>query len=87
MENMKQRRINTTIFTIIGIIVGYASFLIDNRLISLAVAIIILLIAIKAVEKVFKITEKKWWSSPVVLYIFTWIVVWTIFLNLYGLAI
>ena len=84
---LRQHRINTAIFAVLGAVLGYISYVIDIRPLALALAIVVLLAAIKAVQKAFSIEEKKWWGSPVALYIFTWIVVWTILLNLYGLAV
>ncbi|MBI2584025.1 MAG: hypothetical protein HYW25_05130 [Candidatus Aenigmarchaeota archaeon] len=80
---LRQRRINTAIFAIIGAVVGYLSFLINSPPLSLLLAIAVMVISVFAVKKIFSISEKKWWSSPVVLYITTWIVVWAIFFNIY----
>jgi len=74
----------SVIFAIAGIIIGYVSFLMNNSLLSLVIAIVVAG-ALKAVmQRGLQIKEDmKWWlGSGIVLYIFMWFVFWTIFYNL-----
>jgi len=92
-EKKKEKYLNEEIKTmlvhsVLGIIVGYLSFLISNRLGGLVFAIVVLYIAMVVCKKAFKIKEgfrkdKKWWlSNAIVVYIFLWLIVWSIFITL-----
>ncbi len=70
-------------FAVLGIIVGYISFLI-NFTSAAAVLMIIVAVAAKfAVAKIIKVKEDwKWWfGNAIIAYIFLWLVVWTIMFN------
>ncbi|MBI4162307.1 MAG: hypothetical protein HY513_01380 [Candidatus Aenigmarchaeota archaeon] len=74
-------------FAVLGIIVGYASFLI-NYTSAAAVLMIVVAIAGKfAIAKVIKVKEDwKWWlGNAIIAYIFLWLVVWTILFNAFVL--
>jgi uncharacterized membrane protein YfcA len=81
---MKTENKTTIAFTILGIIVGYVSYLLKNNYLSLTVAVIFLYVAYEAFKRIFKIDEKfKWfWSNGGWIYIFIWFIVWIIFYNL-----
>ena len=76
----------TIAFSIIGIIVGYTSFLIRNSLMSLALAIIIMLGTYFVLNSKMKKDTKWWIGNGVVVYIFLWILVWSVFytMNFYS---
>jgi hypothetical protein len=79
--------IKTTLsFSFLGIIVGYLSFLISNRIYGLVFAIVVLYAAMIIFKKLFNIKERlksKWWlSNAVIVYIFIWLIVWSIFITL-----
>ena len=68
---------------VIGGIVGYVSFLINQPIMNLALAIAVLAGMSFILKKVWKIKkERKWWiSNAVLVFIFVWLIVWTIFYN------
>lgn len=70
-------------FGILGALIGYVSFLINNPPIAFAVMVVIGGLARLVVMKVLKIKEDlKWWiSTAFVVYIIMWLVIWTIFYN------
>ena len=76
----------TIAFSIIGIIVGYASFLIRNSLMALSVAIAVMVVSYFALNSKMKKDTKWWLGNGVVVYIFLWILVWSIFytMNFYS---
>ena len=77
-------RVGSVILAVIGVIVGYLSFLINRPLYSLGLAIVVLIIIYVAFTKVLKLAEpKKWWANKAILYIFMWLVIWAIFFNVY----
>ena len=74
------------VFTIVGIVIGYASFLINIPLVSLVLMIIIGAVLTFAAGKAFKpkaVGGKRWWSSAIAVYVFAWLIVWTILFNMY----
>ena len=81
---MKIENKTTVAFTILGIIIGYASYFLMNNYLSLALAVIFLYIGSQIFKVIFKINEKfKWfWSNGGWLYLFVWFIVWIIFYNL-----
>jgi hypothetical protein len=70
------------LFAVIGVIMGYVSFLLVSPLRSLILAIAILVGSILVIRRFWKIKEKGYWSNKIVVYIFVWIIVWTIFYNM-----
>ena len=81
---MKIESKTTIAFTILGIIVGYVSYILMNNYLSLALAIVFLYLGAEMFKRIFKINEKfKWFlSNGGWLYIFIWFIVWIIFYNL-----
>jgi hypothetical protein len=81
---MKNEQKSTLIYGIIGIIIGYVSYLIRNNLLSLVLAIIVLYGMSEVLKRALKINEKfKWfWTYGGWIYLFVWFIVWTIFFNL-----
>lgn len=67
-----------------GLVAGYASFLSNQATLGLIVMIVILGITVLAVKTLLKLKkDSKWWfSNGIVVFIFTWLVIWTIFYNL-----
>ena len=76
----------TIAFSIVGIIVGYASFLIRNSLMALVVAIAVMVVSYFVLNSKLKKDTKWWLSNGAVVYIFLWILVWSIFytMNFYS---
>lgn len=68
---------------IIGGIIGYASFIINNPPLNLVIAVIFLLATAGIVKMITKEKQERgWWvSNVVVIFIFMWFIVWTIFFN------
>lgn len=70
------------IFTCVGIITGYVSFLINSPLRNLILTLAILAGITLATKKIFRVKESiKWWFKPAIIYLFIWLIVWTIFYN------
>ena len=76
----------TIAFSLIGIIVGYASFLLRNSLMSLGLAIGVMVAAYFVLNSKLRKDTKWWLSNGAVVYIFLWILVWSIFytMNFYS---
>ncbi|GEM_PF-1629415 len=75
-------RVGTVLFAVIGAIIGYASYAINVPLYSLALAIVVAVVLWAVLAKALKVAEaRKWWSGKIILYIFMWLVVWTILFN------
>jgi len=76
----------TIAFSLIGIIVGYASFLLRNSLMSLGLAIGVMVAAYFVLNSKLRKDTKWWLSNGAVAYIFLWILVWSIFytMNFYS---
>ncbi len=76
------------LFSILGIVFGYVSFLINRALVSslipFVLAIVVLYAFATVLRKVLKINEKMKWfmSNGGWVYIFLWFVTWIIFYNL-----
>ena len=73
----------TVIFAILGIVVGYASFLINNSVQSFLLMIVIALAFVFILKKTLKINENsKWWfSNGLPIYILLWFITWIILYN------
>ena len=83
----KQRKlelITMFIYLIASIIIGYLSFWLKKPMLSFVIAIFVLVIIAKLLKKIYKINEKFSWfmSNGGIIYIFLWIIVWTILYNL-----
>ena len=74
----------TTAFAIVGILVGYLSFLINNAPLAFVFMVIVGVVFVLILKKIMKIAEEwKWWfGNGLIVYIFLWLVVWTVFYNL-----
>jgi len=72
-----------SLFAVIAVVIGYVSFLMNSSLGSLILAIAVLVGSILITRKLLKIKQSaKWWFNPIIVYLFIWIIVWTIFYNL-----
>lgn len=74
------------IYSVVGLVVGYVSFLINVPLASLGLMIIVgavLTVALKSLLKPVAAGGKRWWSSGLTVYVAMWFVVWTILFNIY----
>ncbi len=76
------------LFSILGIIFGYVSFLINKTLVSSLIPFVLSIVVLYAfaavLRQVLKINEKMKWfmSNGGWVYIFLWFVTWIIFYNL-----
>ena len=76
-------RVAAVLFAVIGAVMGYVSAVLNQPLMSLAIAIVVIVVVWAIISKGLKIIEdKKWWTGKVALYIFMWFVIWTLFFNL-----
>ena len=75
------------IYAILAVIMGYVSFYINHTAYATVASIVVLLIGTFAMKFAFKIKEGvKWWlGNGVIVYIFLWLIIWTIFYNAYVL--
>ena len=76
--------ITAIITAVIAAVVGYISFIINEPLSSLGLAIVVLAIYTFLFKTIMKIQkERKWWiSNCVVVFLLVWFIVWAIFYNL-----
>ncbi len=82
-----QERNLVLLFTVIGAVVGYISFLIVSPLISFAIAIVVFIVAQTSMKSILKVKAGKLLSgNALVVYFLIWLVVWTIFYNLQLIA-
>ncbi len=80
MENETK---NSIIFGIVGIAVGYGSFIVNEPLINLATAIIVMFVLQFLMQTFLKVREEsKYWTNSYFVFILTWFIMWTIFYNL-----
>lgn len=74
------------IHAVAGIVAGYISFMVRNEAIAILVALVILYIMGQVSERAFGKEEvggfKGWLWSGIVPFLFVWIIVWVIFLNI-----
>ncbi len=73
----------TVIFTILGIVAGYASFLINNSAQSFFLMVLLAVIFVLVLKKLLKVTEGyKWWfSNGLTIYILLWFITWIVLYN------
>ncbi len=72
------------LFTVLGGLTGYLSFLLNSPLRSSILALAILVASVLLNQKLLKVKEgKKWWINKVAIFVFTWIIIWTIYFNIY----
>ena len=70
-------------FVVLGAIIGAISFYINQTVMSFIIMLIVAVLGKIIVSKATKIKEPwKWWvSNGIIVYFFTWLVVWTIMFN------
>ena len=75
---------STILHALVGAIIGYISFLINEPLINLGIAIIVIAVLYFLTKTVWKIQEKfKWWiGNGIIVFLLIWFAVWIIFYNL-----
>ena len=75
---------STFVHAIIGTIIGYVSFTINQPLLNLLLAIVVLAATIFIIRLVWKVQKNfRWWlGNGIVVFLFIWLAVWTIFYNL-----
>lgn len=73
----------TLIFAVLGVIVGYISFLQNSAPLAFIIMIIVGAVFALLLKRIMKVAEDwKWWfGNGLILYIFLWLIVWTIFYN------
>ncbi len=73
----------TLSFMVLGVIAGYASFLSRSNVLSVIIMLVFLGAGWLLMQRVVKEKkDMKWWlGNGMVVCIFTWFVVWTIFYN------
>ena len=81
---MKKKNKSTSIYVIAGIVIGYASFLINNEFLALGLAVVVMFLIAEILKRALKLDEKfRWfWSSGGWIYLFIWFITWVLFYNL-----
>ena len=87
---MKTENKIMAVYIVVGIIVGYLSFLVRNiygetgNYVAISLALIFLVITAEVLKKAFKMNQDfKWfWSNGGWIYIFIWFITWIIVWNL-----
>lgn len=81
---MKNELKSTLTYSFFGVVMGYVSFLINNNILALVLAIVALYVLYKIIQKAFKINEKfKWFfTNGGWFYLFFWFITWIVFYNL-----
>ena len=81
---MKPESKTTIAFTLLGIIIGYASSVLMNNYLATTLAIVFLYLGYMIFKTFFKINEKfKWFlSNGGWMYVFVWFIVWILFYNM-----
>ena len=77
--------LRTAVINIIaGAAAGYASFVIDQALLAIFIAIVSVALLSLILGKLFGVKKgAKWWiSNGVIIFLFTWFIVWTIFYDI-----
>ena len=76
--------ITAIITVVIAAAAGYISFIINEPLSSFGFAVVLLAIYAFLFKTIMKIQkERKWWvSNCIVVFLFVWLIIWTIFYNL-----
>ncbi len=75
----------TAIYTIVAIIMGYTSYTMNHTTYATLAALVVLFAVTAAMRFLWKIKEgAKWWlANGAIVYLFVWVIVWTIFYNSY----
>lgn len=75
------------VYTVLAVVMGYVSFYINHTAYATLASVVVLILATFAMRVAFKIKEGlKWWlGNGVIVYIFLWLIIWTIFYNTYVL--
>ncbi|MFA4819464.1 MAG: hypothetical protein WC613_00730 [Candidatus Aenigmatarchaeota archaeon] len=75
----------TVIYVIVAVVMGYVSIIINHTAFAALASIIVMVLLTFVLRAVFKIKQDaKWWlGNGVIVYLFLWIIVWTIFYNAY----
>ncbi len=75
---------STLVYAVAGVILGYTSFIINQPKISIILSLTVILALRVLIKTVWKIKQPpKWWlGNGIIIYIFIWLIVWTIFYNI-----
>lgn len=77
-------RAGVVLFALLGAAVGFVSFLVNQPLQSLALALVVFALSYLVLKKRFKLGEPTgWWTNKVIVYVFIWMAVWTVLYNAY----
>ena len=78
----------TTVYTAAAIVMGYLSLVISHTAYAAVAALVVMIVLTIVMRAVFKIKEDaKWWlGNGIIVYIFVWLVSWTVLYNVYVLV-
>lgn len=84
MNEINQARICILVHLIVATVIGFISFQLANKFISIGLGITMLIITGFATEKLLKKKDIKFWlGNGLVIYIFVWLISWTYFINVF----
>ncbi|NIO20679.1 MAG: hypothetical protein GTN76_08055 [Candidatus Aenigmarchaeota archaeon] len=84
MNELNISRTSLGIHTVLGIVAGYISILLENTLFAVGAAIVILVVTGYVTEMIVKKKGIKWWmTNGGLLYILVWIVSWIYLFNMF----
>ena len=75
----------TSIYTVVAILMGYISFTMNQTAYATLAALVVLVAVTFAMKFLWKIKEgARWWlANGAIVYLFVWLIVWTVFYNAY----
>ena len=75
----------TVVYAVVAAIMGYVSFVMNNTAYATLGALFVLMFATYLMKSFWKIKEDaRWWlGNGAIMYLILWMVVWTIFHNIY----
>jgi len=83
MEDLKASRVSAGIHALVAIGAGFASIFLNSGWFALILAIAILVILGRGIEKLVGARGRKWWiGNGAFIYFLIWIVSWVFFFNI-----
>lgn len=83
MNELNESRISVLIHIAVGVVVGYASVLLNSGLYAFGLAVLVLIVTGYATEFILKKKGIKWWiSNGGIFYLLVWVISWIFFFNI-----
>lgn len=76
--------VTTLLFAALGVVVGYASFLISTNAGALVLMLLVAVMTVVVLKKAAKMSEDfRWWlGNGLAVYVLLWLITWAIFYNI-----